>query len=137
MERTTKIPSVLRTKEITEKVLTFIFVQTASIVTPISSGRGEAMMNTASEENRYFFSENGMLQLIFFTADVRASFSTSSIIECLTTLNIIMSATSEPNPPIRLAKNMFWFFETISNIAVAGPAVKPYEYPTPHKKEPR
>src|SRR3989344_2776789 len=101
------------------------FVVAASIVTPISSGNGEAIIKQAAAGRRYFFIlfEIALFNfLINFSLD---NFLTSSLNEILMNLKINKSARKAPNPPIKPAMTIFGNFEKIRRLAVAGIAVNP------------
>ena len=64
-------------------------------------------------------------------------FSISSEKEYLINLNIIKSPTKAPKPAINPASKIFCSLANISNITVAGAAVKPYVKRMPAKNVPK
>ena len=109
--KTTKIPSVF--KIILRMAISFdaIFVKPESIVTPISSGNGDAMINEAIIYKNVFLSQvlspfsinlsinkKGLVFLILLNSPIKEIFITEKI-------NI--SVIKEPTPPIKEAKKIF------------------------------
>src|SRR3989338_6022202 len=120
-----KIPNVFNEKEMAENALAEILVEAAINGTPISSGKGEAIMKAANTGKKNDLTCLGIVQLMAINSFSFLNFSISSEKECLINLKISKSLNKAPRPPINPAISMFCSLARIRNMAVAGAAVNP------------
>jgi len=100
-------------------------VDVASSEMPISSGNGDAIIIPPRTGAKYFLAIGGIRVFIFLNIGSSCNSLISPEKECLMNWKISKSPINAPKPAAKPAKRMFCCFASISNIAVAGAAVKP------------
>lgn len=134
------MPKVLRIKLTINKIFNLTFVKPANIITPSSSGRGDAIIIPISAYSKHIFillpkllsSWSFISRINFVFLNLLNSFSNETLIE----LKISKSEYNAPNPPMIPAIKIFSGFKVMKNPAAKG-AVKPNAKSNPAIKIPR